>query len=1216
MTIEDLVKQRILILDGGMGTMLQRKEITEQQYRGQRFADHAGSLKGNCDLLNLTRPEVVEAIHLEYFRAGADMVETNTFSGNFISQADYNMQSLVAELNLEGARIARRAAELAEKEDGKKRFVAGSIGPTTKTCSLAVDPNDPGFRASTFEEMADAYYEQMVNLLKGGVDVLLFETITDTLNVKAGLFRLEEAFAAAGRRVPVMISVTIIDQSGRSLSGQTVEAFWNSVRHARPFCIGLNCALGADLLRPYLEELSGLADCYISCYPNAGLPNAMGGFDETPEHFAEVMCDYARQGWLNIAGGCCGTGPENIAMLARTIRDIPPRPIPERPKYLSVAGLEAYSVTPTTGFSMIGERTNITGSPKFAELIRQGELEKALAVARQQVENGANLLDINMDEGMIDSVATMQRFLNLVGSEPDISRVPLMLDSSRWDVLEAGLRRVQGKCIVNSISLKDGEAEFLRRAHLLQRYGAAAVIMAFDENGQADTRERKVAVCQRAYKLLREKLDFAPEDMVFDPNVLTVATGMEEHDLYGRHFIEAVGDIKKACPGALTVGGISNVSFSFRGNNPVREAMHAAFLYHAIKNGLDFGIVNAGMLSVYEEIPTELLAYVEDVLLFRRPDATERLVSYAEELKARHAAAGGGPVVKEAAEWRSWPVAERLKHALVKGLVEHIEQDAEEARQLLGRPLAVIEGPMMDGMNVVGDLFGAGKMFLPQVVKSARVMKKAVAYLEPFMDQERAGGSSKGTVLLATVKGDVHDIGKNIVSVVLRCNSYEVIDLGVMVPCEKILAAAKEHQVQAIGLSGLITPSLDEMVHVAKEMERLQVGLPLLIGGATTSRAHTAVKIAPRYNQPTIHVKDASRVVQVMQGLATPSFWAEQQKDYAELRRRHGEGQAKERFLSLEQARENRLAVDWSEASLAHPEFFGVRTWEPDLSEIVPYIDWTPFFSTWELKGAYPRIFEDPQVGGEAKKLFDDAQTLLNRIVAEKRLKARAVYGFFRAQAEGDDILVEGGKWRLPTLRQQMVRAEGLPNLALSDFVAPDRPDSIGAFAVSTGEGLDLLVAELDAQHDEYNSIMAKALADRLAEALAEFLHLKVRHQWGYGQDEKLEIQDLIKERYRGIRPAPGYPACPDHQGKRILWEMLEAEKAAGIKLTESLAMWPASSVSGFYFAAPEARYFAVGRISQDQVEDYARRTGWPLEVVERWLGPNLNYEPAELVRR
>ncbi len=1222
MNIEDLIKERIVILDGGMGTMLQRKEITEEQYRGERFADHPGSLKGNCDLLNLTRPEVVEAIHLEYFRAGADMVETNTFSSNSISQADYSLQSLVSELNLAGAQVARRAADLAEKEDGKKRFVAGSIGPTTRTCSLAVDPNDPGFRASNFEEMADAYYEQMVGLLQGGVDVLLYETITDTLNLKAGLFRLEEAFETAGRRVPLMISVTVIDISGRTLSGQTVEAFWASVRHAKPFSVGLNCALGADLLRPYLEELHNLADCYISCYPNAGLPNTMGGFDETPEHFSEVLCEYGRQGWLNIAGGCCGTGPENIALLAKEIASIQPRQRPQRNRHLSVAGLEAYTLKPTTGFSMIGERTNITGSPKFAELIRQGDLEKALAVARQQVENGANLLDINMDEGMIDSKATMVRFLNLVGSEPDISKVPLMLDSSRWDVLEAGLRCVQGKCIVNSISLKDGESEFLRRASLLQRYGAAAVVMAFDENGQADTRERKLAVCQRAFNLLREKLDFAAEDIVFDPNVLTVATGMEEHDLYGLHFIEAVGDIKKACPGCLTVGGISNVSFSFRGNNPVREAMHAAFLYHAIKNGLDFGIVNAGMLSVYEEIPADLLERVEDVLLFRRADSTERMVAYAEELKAKNAAAGGGPVAKETAEWRSWPVAERLKHALVKGLVEHIDEDAEEARVALGRPLLVIEGPMMDGMNVVGDLFGAGKMFLPQVVKSARVMKKAVAYLEPFMEKERAGASSsKGTVLLATVKGDVHDIGKNIVSVVLRCNSYEVIDLGVMVPCDKILAAAKEHNVQAIGLSGLITPSLDEMVHVAKEMERLQVGLPLLIGGATTSRAHTAVKIAPRYGQPTVHVKDASRVVQVMQNLndpaARPGYLAEQEKDYEELRRRHGEGQAKERFLSLEQARTNGLNLDWSEARLAQPEFWGARNWEPELSEIVPYIDWTPFFSTWELRGAYPRIFQDPQVGSEAKKLFDDAQALLKRLVEEKILKPRAVYGFFQAQAEGDDILIEGGKWRLPTLRQQMVRAEGLPNLALSDFVASDRSDSIGAFAVTSGHGLDEFVAKLDAEHDEYNSIMAKALADRLAEAMAELLHLKVRREWGYGKDEKLEIQDLIKERYRGIRPAPGYPACPDHQGKKILWSMLDAGTATGISLTESLAMWPASSVSGFYFASAEARYFAVGKVGKDQIEDYARRTGWDLAEVERWLSPNLNYEPdAQLVVR
>ena len=1225
MDIEQLVKERIVILDGGMGTMLQRFKLEEADFRGERFAHHASNLQGNCDILCFTRPDVVRSIHLDYFRAGADMVETNTFNANAISQAEYNMQSVVTELNITAVKLAREAADMAEKEDGKKRYVAGSMGPLNRTSSLASDPNDPAFRSTTFAEVARAYHEQVVALVRGGVDVLLLETIFDTLNAKAGLFILEEAFAEAGRQVPVMISVTITDKSGRTLSGQTVEAFWTSVRHARPFSVGINCALGAEDMRAFVEELSGLADCYFSCHPNAGLPNAFGGYDETPEQLAEVLTDFARQGWLNIVGGCCGTGPEHIRELARRVSDVKPRVLPTPEKYLTVSGLEAYTIKPTTGFSMIGERTNITGSPKFAELIRQGDLEKALAVARQQVESGANLLDINMDEGMIDSKATMIRFLNLVGSEPDISRVPLMLDSSRWEVLEAGLQCVQGKCVVNSISLKDGESEFLRRAHLLQRYGAAAVIMAFDENGQADTRQRKVEVCQRAYRLLREKLDFPAEDMVFDPNVLTVATGMEEHDLYGLAFIEAVGQIKAACPGAKTIGGISNVSFSFRGNNPVREAMHAAFLYHAIREGLDFGIVNAGMLSVYQEIPAELLTHVEDVLLHRRSDATERLVNYAEGLKA--SATPGQAVAKEAAEWRSWPVAERLKHALVKGLVEHIDEDVEECRKELGRPLLVIEGPMMEGMNVVGDLFGAGKMFLPQVVKSARVMKKAVAYLEPFMELERQAAarngdtagqaSTKGTVLMATVKGDVHDIGKNIVSVVLRCNSYEVIDLGVMVPCEKILAAAREHKVQAVGLSGLITPSLDEMVHVAKEMQRLEMDIPLLIGGATTSRAHTAVKIVPRYSQPTVHVKDASRVVQVMQNLldpvARPGYLAEMEQDYEELRRRHGEGQAKERYLSLEQARANALAIDWSQAELARPAQFGVHRFEPELSEIVPYIDWTPFFATWELRGSYPRILEDPEVGPRAKELLHDAQAMLQRMVDHKIVQARAVYGFFPAQAEGDDILIDG-QVRLPTLRQQVVRAEGLPNLALSDFIAPassGRQDSIGAFAVTTGWGLDEFCAQLEAEHDDYSSIMAKALADRLAEALAELLHQKVRQLWGYGGDEKLALVDLIKERYRGIRPAPGYPACPDHQGKRILWQLLDAESATGIRLTESLAMWPASSVSGFYFAAPEARYFVVGKIGSDQVEDYARRTGWKLSEVERWLSPNLNYELA-----
>jgi len=1214
MDIQTLVKERILILDGGMGTMLQRFKLEEADFRGERFAAHGSNLKGNCDLLCLTRPEVVRSIHLDYFRAGADMVETNTFSANAISQADYDLQPLVQEINLAAARLAREAAEEAQKEDGRPRFVAGAIGPTNRTTSLASDPNDPAKRSTTFAEVATAYREQAVALLQGGVDVLLFETIFDTLNCKAGLFILEEAFAEAGRRVPVMISVTITDQSGRTLSGQTVEAFWTSVRHARPFSVGINCALGAQDMRAYVEELSGLADCYFSCYPNAGLPNAFGGYDETPEHFASVLGEFAREGWINIAGGCCGTGPEHIQALARQLQGVKPRVAPVATPLLSLSGLEAYTIKPTTGFSMVGERTNITGSPKFAEMVRQGELEKALAVARQQVESGANLLDINMDEGMIDSVATMVRFLNLLASEPDIARVPLMLDSSRWEVLEAGLRCVQGKCAVNSISLKDGDAEFLRRARLLQRYGAAAVIMAFDEKGQADTRERKVQVCRRAYQLLREELDFPAEDMIFDPNVLTVATGMEEHDQYGLAFIEAVGEIKAACPGAKTVGGISNVSFSFRGNNPVREAMHAAFLYHSIQRGLDFGIVNAGMLSVYEEIPAELLGYVEDVLLYRRKDATERLVAYAESIKSQ--AGPAAAVIKEAAEWRSWPVAERLKHALVKGLVEHIDEDVEECRQALGRPLAVIEGPMMDGMNVVGDLFGSGKMFLPQVVKSARVMKKAVAYLEPYMDQEKAGGSSKGKVLLATVKGDVHDIGKNIVSVVLRCNSYEVIDLGVMVPCDDILKAAHEHKVHAVGLSGLITPSLDEMVHVAREMQRLEMDLPLLIGGATTSRAHTAVKIAPRYSQPVAHVKDASRVVQVMQALMDPAarapYVAEMNREYEELRRRHGDGQTQERFLSLEQARANRLVIDWQEASLDRPERFGVFAWTPSLQEVVEYIDWSPFFTTWGLRGSYPRILEDGEVGVRAQELFHDAQAMLQRMVAEEILQPKGVYGLFPAQSRGDDIVIDGRViW--PTLRQQMVRAEGLPNLALADFIAPEessRQDCLGAFAVTSGWGLSEFCQQLEAQHDEYGLIMAKALADRLAEAMAELLHLHVRREWGYGREEKLELGDLIKERYRGIRPAPGYPACPDHQGKRLIWDLLQVETATGMRLTESLAMWPASSVSGFYFAAPESRYFVVGKLGKDQIEDYARRLQQEVHVTECWLGPNLGYEP------
>ena len=1201
-----------------MGTMLQRHSLEEADFRGARFADFHVNVKGNSDLLNLTQPDIVRDIHLQYFRAGADMVETNTFNGQAVSQADYQMTHLVEELNLEGARLALEAARQAEAEDGRPRFVAGAVGPMTRSASLPLDPNDPSLRAITFDEVAAAYLEQMTALLKGGVDALLIETVFDTLNIKGALAVLEDAFAAAGRRVPLMISVTIIDKSGRTMSGQTLEAFWASVAHARPFSIGLNCALGADEMRPYIEELSRLADCFTSLYPNAGLPNAFGGFDESPEHLAEVLGDYAEQGWLNVAGGCCGTTPEYIQAVRERLLGLPPRQVPAPDGLLRLSGMECYTIGPDTGFSMVGERTNITGSPRFAEMVRQGELEQALQVARQQVESGANLIDINMDEGMIDSQATMVKFLNLVGAEPDIARVPVMLDSSRWEVLEAGLKCLQGKSVVNSISLKDGEAEFLRRAGVLMRHGAAAVVMAFDENGQADTLERKVAVCVRAYKLLTESIGFPATDIIFDPNVLTVATGMEEHDGYGLAFIKAVGEIKRQCPGARTIGGISNVSFSFRGNNPVREAMHAAFLYHSIAEGLDFGIVNAGMLSVYQQIPPDLLEHVEDVLLQRRPDATERLVSFAETLKPR---AGAAATVKEAAEWRSWPVEKRLEHALVKGIVEHVETDAEEARQKLGKPLHVIEGPLMDGMNVVGELFGAGKMFLPQVVKSARVMKKAVAYLEPYMEAGVDGTSSKGTVLMATVKGDVHDIGKNIVSVVLRCNSYGVTDLGVMVPSEKILEAARQPGVIAVGLSGLITPSLEEMTHVARELQRQEFKLPLLIGGATTSLAHTAVKIAPRYEQPTVHVKDASRVVQVLSRLldpaARPAYLDELKTEYAEMTRRHGAGQGAERFLSLEDARANRLQIDWSEAELTEPDHWGVREWRPELVELVPYIDWTPFFATWELRGAYPRLLQDPEVGPRAAELLADAEAILARFIDEKILQPVGVYGFYPAQSRGDDILIYDPEKPmevlhvLPGLRQQMVRSEGLPNVALADFIAPEGEamDSIGAFAVSSGFGLDAFCAALEAQHDDYSSIMAKALADRLAEAFAEVMHLKVRQQWGYGRSEALQIPDLLRERYRGIRPAPGYPACPDHRGKEVLWKLLDVETHTGIRLTESLAMLPASSVSGFYFASPQARYFALGRISRDQVEEYARRHGQDLAETERWLAPNLNYD-------
>jgi len=1192
MTIQELLKERIVVLDGAMGTMIQRQGLTEEEFRGERFADYPHSLKGNNDLLCLTRPEVIEAIHRQYFEAGADIVETNTFNAQRISQADYKLEELAYEINRAAAEIAVRA-----KDGRSDRWVAGAVGPTNRMAALSSDSNDPAARGTTFAALVEAYAEQMAGLLDGGVDLLFIETIFDTLNAKAAIFAVDDAFARSGREVPLIISMTITDQSGRTLSGQTTEAFWASVQHARPLAVGLNCALGGDEMRPYVEELSGLADCYLSVYPNLGLPNELGGYDETPEQMAAVLGDFARQGWLNIVGGCCGSGPEHIAAIAAAVKGVAPRVPPAPDGLLRLSGLDAYTLKPTTGFSMVGERTNITGSPKFATLIKEGNLEAALAVARQQVESGANLLDVNMDEGMIDSVAVMVRFLNLIGSEPDISRVPIMVDSSRWEVLEAGLQCLQGKSVVNSISLKDGEDEFIRRARLLRRYGAAAVVMAFDEEGQADTAERKLAICSRAYRVLTEKVGFPPQDIIFDANVLTVATGIEEHDLYGKAFIDAVAAIKAHCPGAKTIGGISNVSFSFRGNNPVREAMHAAFLYHAIQSGLDFGIVNAGMLSVYEEIPPALRELVEDVLLARRPDATERLVQAAPSFKGEAVAEEKGPAV-----WRSYPVAERLSYALVHGIDSHVDEDVEEARQQFERPLQVIEGPLMDGMNVVGDLFGAGKMFLPQVVKSARVMKKAVAYLMPFMEKDINSATSKGKILLATVKGDVHDIGKNIVAVVLRCNGYEVVDMGVMVPCEKILERARAENVDAIGLSGLITPSLDEMVHVAKEMQRAGWQVPLLIGGATTSPTHTAVKIDPRYERPVIHVKDASRVVRVANRLMDrdATLLAEVQAEHEGLRARHARKQ-QEALLTLQEARANRPQLSYDE--VVKPTFLGKRTLDLDLTEVARYIDWTPFFSTYEMRGVYPRILERP----EAKALFEEGQALLQRILSEGLLKGKAVYGFFEAHAEGDDLMI--GAEKLPCLRQQAVKADQ-PNYCLADFVAPEK-DYLGAFAVTSGIGLPELCAAFEAEHDDYNSILAKALADRLAEAAAEMLHERVRREWGY-ETQALPLDELIKERYRGIRPAPGYPACPDHRGKRVLWKLLDVENEAGIQLTESLAMWPASSVSGYYFSHPEARYFAVGRVGQDQAADYAARWGEKLAETERWLAPNLGYEPKE----
>jgi 5-methyltetrahydrofolate--homocysteine methyltransferase len=1220
-SLRALLAERIVVIDGAMGTMLQLENLGEKDFRGDRFAGHSREVKGNSDLLSLTRPDVIEKIHRQYLRAGADIIETNTFTATSISQADYDLADIAYELNVAGARLARRAADgVMAEEPGRPVWVAGALGPTTRSASLSRDVNDPGARLVTFDELVAAYEEQARGLLDGGADLLLVETIFDTLNGKAAFFAIGRLFEERGLRVPVMASVTITDRAGRNLSGQTPEAFWNSVAHVPLLSVGMNCALGAKQMRPFLEELQSVAPLFVSCYPNAGLPNAFGGFDETPESMAADLGEFARAGFLNFVGGCCGTTPDYVKAMADAVRGVPPRTLPKVEPYLRLSGFEPLNLRPDTNFVNVGERTNVTGSPRFAKLILANQFEEALAVARQQVESGAQILDVNMDEGMLDSAAAMTRFFNLIAAEPDVARIPIMVDSSNWGVIEAGLKCLQGKGVVNSISLKGGEEEFLRQARLVRRYGAAVIVMAFDERGQADTAERKVEICTRAYRILTEDAGFPPQDIIFDPNILTVATGMEEHNDYAVAFMEATRRIKASLPLAKVSGGVSNISFSFRGNHAVREAMHSAFLYHAIQAGMDMGIVNAGQLAVYEEIPKDLRELVEDVLLNRRPDATERLIAFAEQVKQQEK----GPVQEDA--WRKGTVEERLSHALVKGNADFIETDTEEARQKLGKPLLVIEGPLMDGMNVVGDLFGSGKMFLPQVVKSARVMKKAVAYLEPYLQAEKAAGgrSAEAKIVMATVKGDVHDIGKNIVGVVLACNNYEIIDLGVMVAADVILKKAREVGADIIGLSGLITPSLEEMAHVAREMEREGFTIPLLIGGATTSRAHTAVKIAPAYRHPVVHVLDASRAVAVagrLKGEGLAEYDAANRAEQERLRKEHQEKKGTKPLLSLAEARNRKPSLDWASYEIPRPAFSGTRALEVPLAEIVPFIDWSPFFHTWELKGTYPRIFENPGWGERARELFDDAQEELSRLVSDGRLRARAVYGFFPANGVGDDVEVYTNEDRagLVTtfhfLRQQADKGPGEPNLCLADYVSPRAGgpvDWLGAFAVTAGLGIGPIVSALEEDHDDYRAIMVKALADRLAEALAEKLHKQAREDWGYGAGESFGTDDLIREKYRGIRPAPGYPACPDHTEKRPLFALIDAEKNAEVSLTESFAMLPAAAVSGFYFAHPEARYFQVGRIGRDQALDYHRRKGMDLRTVERWLAPSLDYEPDE----
>jgi 5-methyltetrahydrofolate--homocysteine methyltransferase len=1201
-----------------MGTMIQSFGLEEVEFRGSQFRDHRQDLKGCNDLLSLTRPEVIEEIHKGFLEAGADIVETNTFNAQAISMADYGVEEYVPAMNEAAARIARRACDrMTRLTPDRPRFVAGSLGPTNRTASMSPDVNNPGLRIASFEDFEHAYYEQVCGLMAGGVDMLVAETSFDTLNLKAALFAIRRYFDEHGTHVPVLGSITITDASGRTLSGQTVEAAWNSIAHADLFAAGVNCALGAEEMRPHIEELARVAPTWIACYPNAGLPNELGDYDQTPDKMAQVLEEFAAAGWLNLVGGCCGTTPEHIRAIADAVAGHEPH-VPARPEPFSrFSGLEPLTVRPDSNFIMVGERTNVTGSRRFARLVLAGDYEGALEVARHQVEGGANVLDVNMDEGMLDSEKAMTEFLNLVAAEPDIARLPIMVDSSKFSVIEAGLKCIQGKGIVNSISLKEGEDEFKRQASLIRRYGAAVVVMAFDEQGQAVALERKVEILSRAHRILTGEIGFDSTDIIFDPNILTVATGIEEHDGYGVSFIEAVRELRRRFPRCRISGGLSNVSFSFRGNERVREAMHAAFLYHAIRAGMDMGIVNAAQLTVYDEIPEELLTRVEDVLLNRRPDATDRLLQLAETVR------GSGRARVRDDSWRQGSVEERISHALVNGIDEHVVADAEEARKAYPSPLSVIEGPLMGGMNVVGDLFGSGKMFLPQVVKSARVMKKAVAYLEPFMEQGQAADDERPEptkVLLATVKGDVHDIGKNIVGVVLACNGYKILDLGVMVPADRILETAKAEQVDLIGLSGLITPSLDEMVHVAQEMERRDLRLPLLIGGATTSPKHTAVRIAPAYRSTTIHVHDASRAAEIVGRLVSPELQEKLEQENRAVQdslRARFEGRAPAELLAYEDARGAAFQTDWQQVDVPQPEFVGARA-ELDipLDEIVPYIDWTPFFHVWELRGVYPRILDDPRYGEQARELLDAARTQLQRIVEQRQLTARAVHGFFPANSDGDDIVVFRDESRVEelarfhTLRQQQPGTER-PSLALADFIAPHetgRPDYVGAFAVTTGIGVDRLVAEFEQDHDDYGAIMAKALADRLAEALAERVHEQARQEWGYGRDEGLDKEDLIRERYRGIRPAAGYPASPDHTEKRTLFDLLDVDRVVGIRLTESCAMAPAASVSGLYFAHPESRYFAVGKIGRDQVESYAERKRLSIEEVERWLAPNLSY--------